>query len=71
MKNGKTGYRHLKTGKRITFIILSGRTGGHISALKSVLGIKDDDFYKSYIVFSERCTLKKVDSSSPNVRILK
>ncbi|MGC9385187.1 MAG: nuclease-related domain-containing protein, partial [Kosmotogaceae bacterium] len=43
---------------------------GHINALKSVLGIKDDDFYKSYIVFSERCTLKKVDSSSPNVRIL-
>lgn len=32
---------------------------GHISALKSVVGIHDESFYKSYIVFSERCALKK------------
>ncbi|SHI07229.1 nuclease-related domain-containing protein, partial [Clostridium grantii] len=30
---------------------------GHISALKDTLGINKEDFYKSYIIFSERCTL--------------
>jgi hypothetical protein len=42
----------------------------HINALKNVLDIKDDSLYKNYIVFSERCTLKKISFSS-NVKVIK
>ncbi|SHI08581.1 hypothetical protein SAMN02745207_04290, partial [Clostridium grantii DSM 8605] len=44
---------------------------GHISALKDTLGINKEDFYKSYIIFSERCTLKKITVTSPNVKVIK
>jgi hypothetical protein len=44
---------------------------GHISALKDTLGIDKEDFYKSYIIFSERCTLKKITVTSPNVKVIK
>jgi hypothetical protein len=44
---------------------------GHIKALKSVVKIDKEDFYKSYIIFSERCTLKKVKVTSPNVKVIK
>jgi hypothetical protein len=44
---------------------------GHINALKSVLGLNDDALFKSLIVFSERCTLKKINVASPNVRVIK
>lgn len=44
---------------------------GHISALKSVIDLEDDNLFKSYIVFSERCTLKKITVTSPNVIVLK
>ncbi|WP_374723933.1 nuclease-related domain-containing protein [Calidifontibacillus erzurumensis] len=43
----------------------------HINALKSVVGIDDARLYKSYIIFSERCTLKKVHVTSPEVKVLK
>lgn len=29
------------------------------------------DLYKSYIVFSERCTLKKINVTSKNVKVIK
>lgn len=44
---------------------------GHISALKSTVEIDKEDFYKSYIVFSERCTLKKINITSSNVKVIK
>jgi len=44
---------------------------GHINALKSTLGINGDTFYKSFIIFSERCTLKKINVTSPNVKVIK
>ena len=43
---------------------------GHISALKEVLG-EDEKLFLSYIVFSERCTLKKVNVTSPMVKVIK
>ena len=42
----------------------------HINALKSVLGI-DVKIFKSYIVFSERCTLKKINVTSKDVKVIK
>lgn len=43
---------------------------GHISALREVLG-EDEKLFLSYIVFSERCTLKKVNVTSPMVKVIK
>lgn len=44
---------------------------GHIHALKTVLEINNTDFFKSFIIFSERCTLKNVHVSSPNLVVMK
>jgi hypothetical protein len=43
----------------------------HIHALKSVLELNDDHIFKSYIIFSERCTLKKLNITSSNVKVIK
>ena len=43
---------------------------GHISALTEELAIEKENLYKSYIVFSERCTLKKITVTSPNVEVI-
>ena len=44
---------------------------GHINALKTATELDNDDLYKSYIIFSERCTLKKINVTSPNVKVIK
>lgn len=42
----------------------------HINALKNILKLQDNIF-KSYIVFSERCELKKVQFDSDNIKVIK
>jgi hypothetical protein len=44
------------------------QNNGHINALKKYLSL-EKDVYKSYIIFSNRCTLKNITLSSPNVRL--
>lgn len=44
---------------------------GHINALINVLAELEESIYKSYIVFSERCILKKINIDSPNVKVTK
>ena len=43
----------------------------HINALKYTLDNKYDNLFKSYIVFSKRCTLGKITLQSNNVKVLK
>lgn len=43
----------------------------HIKALANILKINNMDIFKSYIVFSERCELKKIKVNKPNVKIIK
>ena len=43
----------------------------HINALKTVINSDNDNLYKSYIIFSQRCTLKKINVTSPNVKVIK
>ena len=43
----------------------------HIKALANILEIKDVNIFRSYIVFSERCELKNITVSKPNVRVIK
>ena len=44
---------------------------GHIKALQTVINKEAKGLYKSYIIFSERCTLKKISVTSPEVKVLK
>lgn len=43
----------------------------HIKAVQEVLKLPGENLIHSYIVFSERCTLKKIQIHSANVHILK
>ena len=47
------------------------QNNGHITALKQAIEIDDPELYKSYIIFSERCTLKKINLTSMNVKVIK
>ena len=47
------------------------QNNGHITALKHATGLGNPELYRSYIVFSERCTLKKVTVDSHNVFVMK
>ena len=44
---------------------------GHITALRSAVEIDNEDMYKSYIIFSDRCTLKKINVTSLNIKVMK
>lgn len=33
--------------------------------------MSQDDLYKSYIIFSERCELKKIELDSANIKVIK
>ena len=46
------------------------QNNGHIKALMKALGMQDDVF-KSIIVFSERCELKNINVTNPNIRVIK
>lgn len=43
----------------------------HILALAKFLGITDMNVFRSYIVFSERCELKKININKSNVKVIK
>lgn len=42
----------------------------HILALKNILNIDDNTIFRSYIVFSERCTLKNIKVFKANVKVI-
>jgi hypothetical protein len=41
----------------------------HIKVLKNIFDV-DESVFKSYIVFSERCKLKKINVTSPTVKVI-
>ena len=43
----------------------------HILALADFLGITDMNIFRSYIVFSERCELKKININKSNVKVIR
>lgn len=61
----------LKGGKKNKFYNPVWQNKAHISALKKVLNEVDSNYFYSYIVFSERCELKKVSVSAQNVGVVK
>lgn len=70
-EKNKNWTQSLENKKKNQFYNPIWQNKGHISALKAAVEIDKDDFYKSYIIFSERCTLKKINVTSPNVKVIK
>lgn len=68
-ENNKYWTQSFKTGRKEKFYnpILQNKT--HIRYLSKTLNL-DEKFMKSIIVFSERCTLKKIEVTSENVRVI-
>nr|WP_325229211.1 NERD domain-containing protein [uncultured Oscillibacter sp.] len=70
-ENGQywTQFLNKNTKNRFFNPILQNKT--HIRALKQYLGLKDEIRILSYIVFSQRCELKKVCEKSGNAVVIK
>ncbi len=61
----------LENGIKNKFFNPIWQNKAHIGALANVLPEFEESVFKSYIVFSERCTLKKIDVQSPDVMVVK
>lgn len=61
----------LKGGKKFRFYNPIWQNKGHISALQKVLPDVGKDAFYSYIIFSERCKLKKITVTTPCVTVIK
>ena len=61
----------LRGGKKIFFYNPIKQNRSHIKALQKVLPNIHESVFKSTIVFSERCELKKVTIQSPDIRVIK
>ncbi|TNV68438.1 nuclease-related domain-containing protein [Trichococcus shcherbakoviae] len=59
----------LKGGKKFRFYNPIWQNKKHISHLKNHLGLGSEVF-RSYIIFSERCELKKMSVRSPEVKVM-
>ncbi|GAB2318699.1 hypothetical protein IRB23SM22_09570 [Alkalibacterium sp. s-m-22] len=57
--------------KKFSFYNPIWQNNAHINALKSVTGIDREGLYLSYIIFSERCTLKKITVQSDHIKVIK
>ncbi len=60
----------LNSRKKSRFFNPIWQNSAHINALKAVIGA-DNKLYKSYIIFSRRCTLKKINVTSNHVKVIK
>lgn len=67
----KNWTQSLQNKQKYQFLNPIWQNKGHINALKTVLDQTDDSYYKSYIIFSERCELKKITITSPSVKVIK
>ena len=70
-EKGKNWTQVLENKQKNHFYNPVWQNNGHITALKYATGLRNPEMYKSYIVFSERCTLKKVNVDSPNIFVMK
>ena len=60
----------LQNGKKHKFFNPIWQNNTHINALKYALEL-EEDIFKSYIIFSERCTLKKITLTSENIKVIR
>ena len=67
----KTWTQTLENKQKHQFYNPIWQNNTHINAIKFALELDDENMYKSYIVFSERCTLKKINVTSKHVKVMK
>lgn len=67
----KNWTQSLKNRRKYKFYNPIWQNKGHISALSAALNLNNDGIYKSIIVFSERCELKKIKVISENIKVIK
>lgn len=60
-----------KNGYKNQFFNPVWQNGGHINTLKAILEVENEALCQSYIVFSERCTLKDITVESPHIKVMK
>lgn len=70
-ERNKNWTQSLQNRKKNRFFNPIWQNRAHINVLSSVLGIDNPNLFKSYIIFSERCTLKKINVTSPYVKVMK
>ena len=68
-ENNKYWKQIFRGGRHYQFYNPIWQNKKHISVLKQHLGLGDEVF-RSYIVFSERCVLKKMSVYSPEVKVM-
>ena len=68
-ENSKYWKQIFRGGRHYQFYNPIWQNKKHISVLKQHLGLGDEVF-RSYIVFSERCVLKKMSVYSPEVKVM-
>jgi len=69
-EKNKNWVQTYKNNQKYRFFNPIWQNKGHINALKTIIEEEYHHFFKSYIIFSERCTLKKINVTSPNVKVL-
>ncbi|NDL67073.1 nuclease-related domain-containing protein [Anaerotalea alkaliphila] len=70
-EKSKNWTQSLKGGKKNKFFNPIWQNKAHMGALTKLLGEIDSSLLHSYVVFSERCELKKITMTSQNVKVLK
>ena len=70
-KNHKNWTQSLNNKVKNKFYNPIWQNSGHVNALKRVVGIDNKNIFKSYIVFSERCELKKLNITSQDIKVIK
>jgi hypothetical protein len=63
--------QNLKSGKKNRFLNPVWQNAAHIEALSLTLGPGYEKYFISFIVFSQRCQLKKITLSSPDIVVVK
>lgn len=69
-ENSKMWTQTLKNGKKNRFYNPIWQNKGHISALDEFLNKQYSNLVYSYIVFSERCELKKITIKSSDIKVI-
>ncbi|MDD2269696.1 MAG: nuclease-related domain-containing protein [Eubacteriales bacterium] len=70
-EKNKKWTQSLKGGKKNKYFNPIWQNKGHISAIDAYLDKQYTNAFYSYIVFSERCSLKKITIKSDNVSVIK
>ncbi|GAA0365925.1 hypothetical protein GCM10008932_17640 [Alkalibacterium iburiense] len=61
----------MPNGQKFKFFNPVWQNNAHINAIKKYSGLTDRDLFQSYIIFSERCTLKDITIHSPRIKVMK